>query len=218
MAAPPPKQLTGYKKLLAFLAASLVKLLTSTYRVTVVAPEKPYTDSIFCFWHNQLLMPVGLYRFLFKEKYIPCPMTALVSASKDGAFLYEILERLGIYTIRGSSSRRGAQALVEARRALGSGSAVAITPDGPKGPPNSAKQGAIALARLTSTPIIPLEFRAGSSWRLKSWDKFMIPKPFTKIHIYFHQRIEVYPEDSEEEAAQLLTQILNQRTSGDSIG
>lgn len=213
MAEPRPKQITGYKKALAFIAASLVKILSATYRITVVAPKRPYTDSIFCFWHSQLLMPVGLYRYLFRNEFIPTPITALVSASKDGAFLYEILRRLGISTIRGSSSRRGAQALVEARRALKLGSSIAITPDGPKGPENIAKDGAVVLSRMTQTPIIPLEFVPQRCWRLKSWDRFIIPWPFTKVYVYFHEVIDPRPEQSDHQVAEALSQRLNNSSS-----
>lgn len=196
MPAPKPKQLPFSRKILARLVAVIIKALAFTYRVRVDDKRQPLQAAIYCFWHSQLLMPITLYRRLNRKDIIGCPMAGMISASKDGAFLSEVISRFGIGFIRGSSSRRGGQALVEARRTLLNGSAVAITPDGPKGPPLVCKSGPVALARTSRFPVIPFHASASSFWRLKSWDQFIIPKPFALITIRVHSPLHL--NDSEE--------------------
>ena len=119
----------------------------------------------------------------------------MVSASKDGAFLAAILEALNIQPVRGSSSRRGAQALLELTSWVERGYDVAITPDGPRGPCYAAQPGVVSLAQLTGLPIIPVGFQAHRKIRLKSWDRFQIPLPFSRCDIILEKPISV-PRDA----------------------
>ncbi|MBQ7396744.1 MAG: lysophospholipid acyltransferase family protein [Lentisphaeria bacterium] len=127
-------------------------------------------------WHNRLL-------------YFPCaikdPMrsqtVAIVSASRDGQYITDLLKHLGINCARGSSSRGGAHAQLEALRVLKEGYNVALTPDGPRGPAYTLKKGAIQLAALTGTPIVVVSLNASKYWQLKSWDRFQLPKPGATI-------------------------------------
>jgi lysophospholipid acyltransferase (LPLAT)-like uncharacterized protein len=110
-------------------------------------------------------------------------LVALVSASKDGAWLAAFFKLMGIDAARGSSSWRGMQALREMLAARQSGADIGITPDGPRGPCYDLKPGVVLLARLSHAPMILYCARFRSAWRLRSWDKFYIPKPFSTVEI-----------------------------------
>ncbi len=173
-------------RLLAALAARLVRLWIFTLRFRLVdhagvrdtPPEKPL---LWAFWHNKLFVMPHLF-----ERYFPGRLgAALASASKDGEIISAFLAHFGIRAIRGSSSRGGARALVEMKRAIEDGYIMAITPDGPRGPRYSMSPGLVKLAQITGGFILPIHVKYSSYWQLKTWDGFMIPKPFAKVHITF---------------------------------
>ena len=128
---------------------------------------------IFVFWHGGLLPLVYAHR--------PQNGVVLVSEHGDGEYIARIIERYGFETVRGSSSRgrvRGMRGLV---RAAQRGKDVVITPDGPRGPNREVKSGALVVARLTGLPLIPVGVASTSSWTVNSWDRFILPFPFTSI-------------------------------------
>jgi len=172
--------------MLAGVGAWLVRLWIFTLRYRIVdragvletPPEKPL---LWAFWHNKLFVMPRLF-----ERYFPGRLgAALASASKDGEIISAFLERFGIRAIRGSSSRGGGRALIEMKRAIEAGYIMAITPDGPRGPRYSISPGVIKLAQITGGLILPIHVTYSSYWQLKTWDGFMIPKPFSRIHITF---------------------------------
>ncbi len=173
-------------RMLAGVGAWLVRLWIFTLRYRIVdragvlesPPEKPL---LWVFWHNKLFVMPHLF-----ERYFPGRLgAALASASKDGEIISAFLERFGIRAIRGSSSRGGGRALIEMKRAIEAGYIMAITPDGPRGPRYSISPGVIKLAQITEGLILPIHVTYSSYWQLKTWDGFMIPKPFSRIHITF---------------------------------
>ena len=172
--------------MLAGLGACLVRLWIFTLRYRIVdragvletPPEKPL---LWAFWHNKLFVMPRLF-----ERYFPGRLgAALASASKDGEIISAFLDRFGIRAIRGSSSRGGGRALIEMKRAIEAGYIMAITPDGHRGPRYSISPGVIKLAQITGGLILPIHVTYSSYWQLKTWDGFMIPKPFSRIHITF---------------------------------
>jgi lysophospholipid acyltransferase (LPLAT)-like uncharacterized protein len=139
------------------------------------------TPTIFVFWHGELiLLPFG-YRDYRKSKNID----TIVSSHHDGEIATRLLNLLGGGAIRGSSTRGGLKALVEAFKSIKNGRDVGITPDGPKGPRHSVADGAVLIAQKKSVPIVAMNLNASRAWRLKSWDKFMIPKPFCTLDFYY---------------------------------
>jgi lysophospholipid acyltransferase (LPLAT)-like uncharacterized protein len=148
---------------------------------------------IWVFWHNRLfVIPHLLNRYLPQR-----PGSALTSASKDGEILAAFLQRFHIRPIRGSSSRRGAAALLEMRRLVAQGCDVAITPDGPRGPRYHLNSGPIALAQKTGALVMPIRVQYSRFWQLKSWDAFRIPKPFARVDITLLPLHSVPPTESE---------------------
>lgn len=147
-----------------------------------IIAQPPTGPVIFCIWHNRLAMSMEAHRIFSKIRPNP-GMAALVSASRDGGFLAAILERFGVQPVRGSSSRRGPQALLELTTWAERGYDLAITPDGPRGPCYSVQEGVMALAQLTGRPVVPFCFNADWKIRIKSWDRFQIPLPFTRCEM-----------------------------------
>ena len=124
------------------------------------------------FWHGRLLM----IPFLYPGKW----MHVLISTHRDGEIIARVMERFRFRLVRGSSKKGGTAALKEMVRLLREDKDVAITPDGPKGPREVAKPGVAQVARLSGKAVIPMAFGASRAWRLGSWDRFFIPKPFSR--------------------------------------
>jgi len=139
--------------------------------------------AIYCFWHR-CVFACG---YLFRGHGI----RVLTSRSYDGEYIARIIERLGFRAVRGSSSRGAVQSLRELQRELEHGEFVAFTIDGPRGPRYVAKPGPIHLARVTGAPIFCFYVAVERAWVLNSWDAFMIPKPFSRVHCYVRSPISV---------------------------
>lgn len=162
---------------------------------------------IFCVWHNCLGISMAIFRKYPQHPDRPRRLAALVSASKDGALLARILENFGVQPIRGSSSRRGPQALLELTKWAEQGYDLAITPDGPRGPRGVVQGGVVALAQLTGRPIIPVVCRIGWKLQLRSWDRFQIPLPFSHCEVIYNQPVRVPREASESERESIRARV-----------
>lgn len=177
-----------HQRLLALVIWLAVSLVALTIRYRVRDPHgflqrRDFTQTIFCIWHNRLALGVKVY-FKFRRRQFDSPgLAGLVSASKDGALLSAIFARFGVYPVRGSSSRRGAQALLELTTWAERGYDLAITPDGPRGPRYQVAEGAIALAQVTGLPLAPASYYLPWKVSLKSWDGFQIPLPFSVCEV-----------------------------------
>jgi lysophospholipid acyltransferase (LPLAT)-like uncharacterized protein len=134
------------------------------------ASELPF---IFALWHGQLLPLLWHHR--------DEGVKVLISEHRDGELVARTAESLGYGLIRGSTTRGGDRALISLVRELQAGREVAITPDGPKGPAEKFAPGALVAAQRSGSFILPVAASASRSWHLKSWDQFMIPKPFARV-------------------------------------
>jgi lysophospholipid acyltransferase (LPLAT)-like uncharacterized protein len=182
-------------KVLVWFGALVLKLLIRTLRCEVKDEAGFFKDDapksvVTLVWHNRML---GLT--IAFSRYYPDRKGALVltSASRDGAYLSELVRNFGVGSVRGSTSRRGSAALLDLVRKLNEGYDVCITPDGPRGPRYSLGPGAVLLAQLCKVPLMPLLIEYSSYWRFKSWDGFAIPKPFSKVQVTIMPFIEVAP-------------------------
>jgi lysophospholipid acyltransferase (LPLAT)-like uncharacterized protein len=185
--------------LIGALGAFVVRALIRTLRIRiddragVSGTSEPRV--IWSFWHNRLLLvPHIFFRYVETRKG-----SALTSASRDGDLLAAFIERFNVAAIRGSSSRRGAAAVLEMIDFIRSGYDVAITPDGPRGPRYKLSPGIIRLAQKTGAPILPLRIEYSRCVRLKSWDAFMIPLPFSRVDVTFGELLPVPPTQTEAE-------------------
>jgi lysophospholipid acyltransferase (LPLAT)-like uncharacterized protein len=196
--------------LVPWLAAGILRVLAGTMRRRDAGREQ--VDGVLAkgeriiaaFWHGRLLMTP----FMYPGK----TGTILISEHRDGEYIARIAQRVGIPVARGSATRGGARAFRQLLQILEAGGHVAITPDGPKGPTQQAKPGAIELARLSGMPILPMAFGAHPCLTLQSWDRFHIPAPFARGVYAWEEPLYVPPDlpKSEVERYQaLLTERLN---------
>ncbi|HEX6465852.1 MAG TPA: lysophospholipid acyltransferase family protein [Terriglobales bacterium] len=147
---------------------------------------------IYCFWHRCILSAT----YLFRNRRI----AVMTSRSFDGEYIARIIQKLGYLPVRGSSSRGAVGALRGMQRALEAGHKIAFTIDGPRGPQYVAKPGPVFLARNTGIDIVPFYLAPERAWALNSWDRLLIPKPFSRIHLVWGPPVSV-SSDSEPEQA-----------------
>jgi lysophospholipid acyltransferase (LPLAT)-like uncharacterized protein len=196
-------------RVLIALGFGLYRLWARTLRLQIEDPHGVVAlvrdqPVIFAIWHNRLLM--------LPRVFDPCFPTrqsfGLISASGDGDLIAIFIERSGYGTVRGSSSRKGVIALRQLVDTLAAGSNVLVTPDGPRGPVYQASQGVVFLAQKSGAPVVPIHMEYSSAWRLKSWDRFAVPKPFAKLRAIFGAPIRIEPiSDADQfEAARLRLQ------------
>ncbi len=155
-------------------------------------------------WHNRLFLFPHIAR-----KYAPQRRAvALISASRDGDMLADVVQRFGFKAVRGSSSRRGATAMLQLAEMIADGWDAAITPDGPRGPAYQMGAGVTLLAQKSQTPVLLIHMEYSSCWRLQSWDRFIIPKPFSKVRVIFAglHHVPATATDAEFEAERLRLQ------------
>lgn len=196
------------------LGTGLVGALFSTTRVHRTGAEhylrfrEQGQPVIFVFWHGQLLPLVHYHR---GEGIV-----VLVSEHADGEYITRVIERHGFGTVRGSSTRGGTRGLKALIRAARAGKDLALTPDGPQGPPHELKPGALAVAQTTGLPIIPLAVGASRGWRLRSWDGLLVPRPLSRIRIEYGEPRWVRRDAGRqaiEDAARDLGRTLNELTA-----
>jgi lysophospholipid acyltransferase (LPLAT)-like uncharacterized protein len=196
-----------YQRLGAWLVFVVLRAVTATLRCEWVDRSEyfigpPPSPVIYCIWHNCLAVSMRMYYGYLNPRNRTSGLVALVSASKDGGFLAGILECFKVQPVRGSSSRRGPQALLELTTWAERGYDLAITPDGPRGPRFIVQEGIISLAQITGLPIIPVSCHLNWKIRSQSWDRFQIPLPFSRCEMIFEKPIRVPREalDAEREA------------------
>lgn len=138
---------------------------------------------VYLLWHEVLLPLLWQHRGQ--------GVVIVVSENRDGQYLSDFARNLGYRSVRGSSSRGAARALLGAVRELQSGHSVAFTPDGPRGPRRELKPGVVAAAQRGGAVILPVHARADRAWRLNSWDRFLIPKPGARVTVTYGRPFEV---------------------------
>jgi hypothetical protein len=171
------------------LAALLLRALNRTLRYEVVVepgadPATPPALQVWCFWHRCLIPCACYFHGRFK-------MAVLISGSFDGELIARTIQRLGFLTARGSSTRSGGSGLWALAKAVGRGHGAVFTADGPRGPVYKVKPGAVKLAQLTGYSIGIFYAHPEKAWSLRSWDRFLIPKPFSRVAISWGRQVEV---------------------------
>lgn len=177
------------------LGGALLKLLAKTLKFELINKNSPEQMCIYPFWHRNLL-PLAMHR-------VGDHLAIMISASKDGELIAGPVRELGYIPVRGSTTRQGSAALKEMLR-LSKNYQLGITPDGPKGPSKSINPGIFYIALLARVPIIPLVAEVEREWLINSWDKFRIPKPFSRIRVIYGEPI---PVRSKEEIPALVERL-----------
>ena len=167
------------------LGKGVLRALAHTWRFRVINGDAPGklraagSPFIFSLWHGQLLPLIWFHRGQ--------GVAILVSEHRDGELIARVAESLGYGLVRGSTTRGAERALLSLVRELKSGHEVAITPDGPRGPAESFAPGALIASQRSGAPILPIAASADRAWRLRSWDRFLIPKPFARVTVAYGQ-------------------------------
>jgi len=165
----------------------VMRLLWITYRKEYYFIDEPIEEQcIAVTWHGELLVSPQVYRKLRKTQ----PTSAIISRHFNGELVARVLRFFDITPLRGSTNRGAKQVLINSIKAIKAKQTILLTPDGPKGPRYSMSDGAVALALRAKLPIMVVNYRPSSYWQLSSWDKFIIPKPFSQLQIY-HQIINI---------------------------
>jgi len=189
-----PRRFTFRQRLSLWLVTqatyAAISLIGPTLRYSISWEEPPSDPSatherqvIYSFWHRAVFAGAWLWRNI--------GAAVMVSRSFDGEFIARTIEKLGFKAVRGSSSRGGAQALLGLKTQLEQGTPVVFTIDGPRGPKYVAKQGPVLLSSATAVPMAAFYVAVQNPWVLNTWDKLIIPKPFSKALVRFSKKIQV---------------------------
>jgi lysophospholipid acyltransferase (LPLAT)-like uncharacterized protein len=169
-------------KIEEYAGAWLLRALNATLKYSVRNRPPDDLPCVYALWHRDLLL-LGLHR-------MDSNIVVMISASQDGQLIAGPVQHLGYLPVRGSTSRKGSQALKEMVR-LAREHSLAITPDGPKGPVGSIQPGLFHIALLAKVPIIPVVAEANREWIFNSWDRFRCPKPFSRVSVAYGDPIPV---------------------------
>ncbi len=174
----------------------LIRLSGPTLRIDVSIedggpPSERFHPAIYVFWHRGVFLGTWWYRRR--------SIVVMTSSSFDGEYIARIIEKFGFGAVRGSSRRGGVRALLGMHTVIEQGHTVAFTIDGPKGPAYVAKPGPVLLARNTGLPIYCFHFAVEEAWVLNSWDRFLVPKPFSRVKLRVGRLLEVPRESSSEQ-------------------
>lgn len=217
------RPVTAKTRFAGWLISSVVRLLCASVRLTVEreaeveALIREHGGVLFVTWHGRTLLPVGRFR---GRGY-----WALISLSKDGDLQAENFRRLGWRVVRGSTGRRAVLATKQILAALAEpGAVLAFTPDGPRGPSRVVQPGVVYFARKSGKPIVPAGIAAGPRWLMKSWDSYMVPKPFSRGAWLYGDPIFVAPGDDDDEVCRRVGAAIDaleaeaERRVGGSVG
>jgi lysophospholipid acyltransferase (LPLAT)-like uncharacterized protein len=193
-----PRFTLGQRIILRIIIAAgycFIRLIGPTLRICVSREEgaKPTVGQhplVLNFWHAGIIPATYIFR--------DCGIRVMSSNSYDGEYMGRIIRRFGFVAVKGSSSRNAVRALLGLRRALKEGWAVAFSIDGPRGPRYQVKPGPVTLARSSGVPLATFHIAVERAWVLNTWDRLIIPKPFSRVLIRFGNLIPV-PDDASDE-------------------
>lgn len=201
-----------YHSALPYVGLFLVRMLSSTYRLGIIDPqhEKVCLEKngsiIYASWHQRFFP--GITFFAARR-----PIAILISQSRDGEFISHIVKILGWQPVRGSSSKGGSEGLQQLKALSKKGYRIGHIVDGPTGPFGIVKPGLLRIAQVSGVAIVPTITSSDRRWSFRSWDRFMVPKPFSRVIIRFGEPVYVpsdLDEDGFEKARVLIEQSMEQ--------
>ena len=175
------------------LAGRLMRLIAATLRFEIVDTAGLVTYQgpvVYALWHEDIFVVPAAWQKAFGRIR---RAVILTSASHDGAAVARAMAFFRLGSVRGSTSRRAVAALVAMKKALREGYDVCVTPDGPRGPRRVLQAGLVKLAQSAGVPVVPIHLTYGAAWRLKTWDRFAIPRPFSHVRVVFGSRLAISP-------------------------
>jgi lysophospholipid acyltransferase (LPLAT)-like uncharacterized protein len=160
---------------------------------------RPRRAAMYLLWHGRLL---------------PCSyhhrnhgLATLISLHRDGDYISGVVEKWGFQVLRGSSSRGGTKALRQMVRLLRGGTPIAVTPDGPRGPRQEMKLGPLLAAQMAGVPVIPVSAGTDRAWWFEGWDRFMVPKPFSRIRLKYGEPVRIPPDADQAEVERTAVEL-----------
>lgn len=195
--------------------AKLIRLVAETLTFEMVdnaliLPQRSRPPLIWTFWHNRMFLIPYMHQLWVPDM----PGCILSSPSGDGQIIADVCSEFGLKPVRGSSSRKGLSALITLADLVREGYDVGITPDGPRGPCYHLNPGPLKLAQLTGALVLPMHVQYDRPWMLKTWDRFQIPRPFSKVRIILDTPMPIprrMTEDDFEQKRQEIEHILRAR-------
>ena len=207
-------------RIMPFIGLVVVRIISATYIIKMINPEiesnvfKRGQIPIYASWHQRFFPGITLFA---RRK----PISIMISQSRDGELISRIAHVLGWYPVRGSSSKGGSQALRTLKKLIREGYKVGHIVDGPRGPFGVVKPGLLLIAQATGMPIIPIIISAEKKWVFNSWDRFIIPKPFSRVIIRFCDEIciprKLSLSEFEEQRSQIENTFKKRYTEADAI-
>ncbi|MBN4077000.1 lysophospholipid acyltransferase family protein [Mariprofundus ferrooxydans] len=199
------------ERLIVWLVPRLIKIIIlflehSIRWQTIGAPYRPNDAqrNLYAFWHARLLLIPRFSRAGRWHGYM------LISSHRDGGFIADSMHLLGIETVRGSSTRGGARAMLKMLRAVKNENRhLGITPDGPKGPREVVQKGTVQLAMKADLPIVPVCYATKGHWRINSWDRFYIPKPFSRGVFVIGDAVRISGDEDVDTAVERVQQAMD---------
>jgi lysophospholipid acyltransferase (LPLAT)-like uncharacterized protein len=198
------------------LAALLIAMISRSVRWTYINKngdtirDSDEKAGLFLFWHGRMLMSPRAYHVFRGRRNAPPYM--LISQHGDGRLIALAVRLLGIRSVAGSSSRGGSRAVLEILKLLEKGSDVGFTPDGPRGPLHECKDGVALVAQRTGVPVYPMAYSTDHHWQLRSWDRMIIPKPFSRGVAIVGNSIRISTDEDREIARKRIQDALHEVT------
>lgn len=195
-----------YHYLFPYGGVFLVRVLSATYRVRIMGLENETNCRnrlVYASWHQRFFP--GITFFSTRK-----PIAIIISKSKDGEMAARAVDILGWRPVRGSSSKGGKEALEEVKALGREGYKVGHIVDGPQGPFGVVKPGLVRIAQHAQLPIVPTITSGQNCWVFNSWDRFMVPKPFSRVIIRFGSAIHV-PEETDRDAFEIIRKTVEER-------
>lgn len=191
-----------------YIALFLIRLIYLTCKVKFSPQKLPSQPCVVVFWHGRLaMMAFAYYRYWKSDHGEAKSGKVIISDHKDGEIITRVISHFGIGAIRGSSSKGAVRALMNAFSEIKNGVDIIITPDGPRGPRHSVADGAVTIAQKKNLKIYALNYEASRFWEFKSWDKMVLPKPFSRINYSLSEPLDIAGlglEEAKEKIANLL--------------
>jgi len=198
-----------YHSVLPYVGLFLVRMLSSTYRLGIIDPQHERAclekngSIIYASWHQRFFP--GITFFATRR-----PIAILISQSRDGEFISHIVKILGWQPVRGSSSKGGSEGLQQLKALSKKGYRIGHIVDGPTGPFGIVKPGLLRIAQVSGVAIVPTITSSDRRWSFRSWDRFMVPKPFSRVFIRFGEPVYV-PSDLDEDGFEKVRVLVEQR-------
>lgn len=201
--------IAGWRRAVLWPLCALLRVWGRTLRFEISEADRVYLESregpvILVLWHNRLFAAAEIFRRHLGSKRV----NALISASRDGAWLSAFFEMAGVGIVRGSSSNLGREALHGLAERLRAGEDVGLTPDGPRGPVYQLKGGGVILARKTGATSLLFGINFDRAWRVPSWDRFYIPKPWSTVRLTCEWRTAAQLRESDDPVAEMQADLI----------